>query len=253
MSGNHHLYVPGASPLHRLAPQCKLAATVLFVLAIVATPREAFGAFVAYAVILIGLTFVGQIPLTFVLRRLVIEIPFLAFALLLPVVGQGERVEVLGMSLSVAGLWAMWNILVKATLGVAATVIMAATTPVPALLHGLEHLRLPKVFVGICAFMIRYADVVTGEMHRMRVARASRGSDPRWLWQARATAASAGTSVHPLVRARRARVPRHDLTRLRRFDAAARRSFGPSRGSGWWRCASPLWASLIAALAWVLT
>ena len=42
VSGNHHLYVPGASPLHRLAPQCKLAATVLFVLAVVATPREAF-------------------------------------------------------------------------------------------------------------------------------------------------------------------------------------------------------------------
>ena len=193
MSGNHHLYVPGTSPLHRLAPQCKLAATVLFVLAVVATPREAFGAFAAYAVILVGLTFVGRIPMTLVARRLVIEIPFLAFALLLPVVGQGERVEVLGMSVSVAGLWAMWNILVKGTLGVAATVIMAATTPVPAMLHGLEHLRLPKVFVGICAFMIRYADVVTGEMHRMRVARASRGSDPRWLWQARATAASAGT------------------------------------------------------------
>jgi cobalt/nickel transport system permease protein len=193
VSGNHHLYVPGASPLHRLAPQCKLAATVLFVLAVVATPREAFGAFAAYAVILVGLTFVGHIPITFVLRRLVIEIPFLAFALLLPVVGQGERVEVLGMSLSVAGLWAMWNILVKGTLGVAATVIMAATTPVPAMLHGLEHLRLPKIFVGICAFMIRYVDVITGEMNRMRVARASRGSDPRWLWQARATAASAGT------------------------------------------------------------
>lgn len=192
MSGNHHLYLPGASPLHRLAPQCKLAATVLFVLAIVATPREAFWAFGLYALVLVALTFVGRIPLTFVLRRLVIEVPFLLFALLLPVVGQGERVEVFGVSLSVAGLWAMWNILVKGTLGVATTAIMAATTPVPALLHGLEHLRLPKVFVGICAFMIRYLDVITGEMNRMRVARASRGSDPRWLWQAKATATSAG-------------------------------------------------------------
>ena len=58
-----------------------------------------------------------------------IEVPFLVFALLLPVVGQGERVEVFGVSLSVAGLWAMWNILVKGTLGVATTAIMAATTP----------------------------------------------------------------------------------------------------------------------------
>lgn len=193
MSGHHHLYVPGASPLHRLAPQCKLVAAVLFVLTIVVTPREAFGAFAAFALILIALTFVGQIPISVVLRRLVIEIPFLAFALLLPIVGQGERVDVLGASLSVAGLWGMWNILVKGTLGVATTVIMAATTPVPDLLHGLEHLRLPKVFVGICSFMIRYAEVVSGELHRMRVARISRGSDPRWIWQARATAASAGT------------------------------------------------------------
>ena len=193
MSGHHHLYVPGASPLHRLAPQCKLAATFLFVLTIVLTPKEAFGAFAVFAAILVALTFVGRIPLTFVLRRLVIEVPFLAFALLLPVFGQGDRVDVLGFSLSVAGLWAMWNILVKGTLGVATTVIMAATTPVPDLLHGLEHLRLPKVFVGICSFMVRYADVISGEVHRMRVARASRGYDPRWLWQARATAASAGT------------------------------------------------------------
>ena len=136
---------------------------------------------------------VGQIPVTFVLRRLVIELPFVAFALLLPVVGQGEHVEVLGMSLSVAGLWGMWNILVKGTLGVATTVIMAATTPVPDLLHGLERLRLPKVFVAICGFMIRYADVIGGELHRMRVARVSRGHDPRWIWQAKAAAASAGT------------------------------------------------------------
>ena len=34
-----------------------------------------------------------------------------------------ERVEVLGLSLSVSGLWAAWNIIVKGSLGVAASVI----------------------------------------------------------------------------------------------------------------------------------
>jgi cobalt/nickel transport system permease protein len=53
-------------------------------------------------------------------------------------------------------------------------------------------LRLPKVFVAICAFMVRYADVVIGELHRMRIARVSRGHDPRWIWQARAVASTAG-------------------------------------------------------------
>ena len=116
----------------------------------------------------------------------------MAFAVLLPIVGRGERVDVVGVSLSVSGLWAAWNILVKGTLGVAATGLLTATTPIPSILHGLERLRLPKVFVAICAFMVRYADVVTGELHRMRVARESRGHDPRWIWQAKAVASSAG-------------------------------------------------------------
>ena len=35
--------------------------------------------------------------------------------------------------------------------------------------------------------MLRYLDVITGEMQRMRVAWLSRGYDPRWIWQARAS------------------------------------------------------------------
>ena len=37
--------VHAAGPLHRIAPQCKLLATVLFVFAVVATPKEQFWAF----------------------------------------------------------------------------------------------------------------------------------------------------------------------------------------------------------------
>jgi cobalt/nickel transport system permease protein len=188
----HPLYLPGASPLHRARPQCKIAASLLFVLAVVATPREALWAYGLYALLLVGLARVGRVPLAFLARRLVIEVPFLAFAVLLPVVGQGERVEVLGLPLAREGLWAAWNILVKGTLGVAASVLVAATTPVPELLRGLERLRLPRAFTTIAGFMVRYADVIADELRRMRVARLSRGYDPRWIWQARAVAATAG-------------------------------------------------------------
>jgi cobalt/nickel transport system permease protein len=136
---------------------------------------------------------VGRVPLGLLARRLVIELPFLLFAVFLPVVGQGERVEVLGVSLAVGGLWAAWNIVVKGTLGVAASTILAATTPVAELLGGLDRLRLPKALTTIAGFMVRYADVIADEVRRMRIARISRGHDPRWIWQARAVAASAGT------------------------------------------------------------
>jgi cobalt/nickel transport system permease protein len=188
----HPLYLPGASPLHRARPQCKIAASLLFVLAVVATPREAVWAYGLYALLLLGLARVGRVPLAFLARRLVIEVPFLAFAVLLPVVGQGERVEVLGLPLATEGLWAAWNILVKGTLGVTATVLVAATTPVPELLRGLERLRLPRAFTTVAGFMVRYADVIADELRRMRVARLSRGYDPRWIWQAKAVAATAG-------------------------------------------------------------
>jgi cobalt/nickel transport system permease protein len=189
----HALYLPGTSPLHRAPPQCKLAAALLLVLAVVATPREAIWAYGLYALGLAGLAGVARVPLPTLARRLLIELPFLLFALFLPLVGQGERVEVAGLALSREGLWAAWNIVAKGTLGVATSVILAATTPVPELLRGLERLRLPRAFTAIAGFMVRYADVITGEVRRMRIARICRGHDPRWLWQARAVAATAGT------------------------------------------------------------
>jgi cobalt/nickel transport system permease protein len=189
----HGLHIEADSPLHRVAPQCKVAATFLFVLAVVTTPREAFWAYAVYAVVLLVLARVGRVPIPHLLRRLVIELPFVAFAFFLPFIGRGDRVDVLGLSLSVGGLWGAWNILVKGTLGVAASMLLAATTPTIDLLHGLERLHLPRALTSIASFMIRYGEVITGEVERMRIARISRGYDPRWLWQARAIASSAGT------------------------------------------------------------
>ena len=191
--GAHQRYVSGTSRLHCAPPECKVAATVLFVVAVVSAPREAFWAYGCFAGLLTGLVVVSGVPFRLIGRRLAIDVPFVAFAVLLPFVGRGERVEVLGASLSVAGLWAAWNILVKGTLGVAATTLLATTTSVPELLCGLDRLRVPRAFTAIAGFMVRYAEVITGEVRRMRIARLSRGYDARWVWQGRAVAASAGT------------------------------------------------------------
>ena len=195
MSGGHAhgLYVHAPSRVHRLPPQCKVASTFLFIIAVVATPRDAVWAFGLYALLILLVARVARVPVTFMLRRLTIEIPFLLFAAFLPFLGTGERVEWLGVPLSVEGLWGAFNIAVKAALGASSTILLAATTPVADILHGLERLKTPRSFVTIAHFMVRYGDVITGEMRRMKVARSSRTYDPRWIWQARATAASLGS------------------------------------------------------------
>jgi cobalt/nickel transport system permease protein len=194
MSGAHAhaLYYHGHSRIHALPPECKIAAQLTFVLIVVATPREAVWAFGAYAAIVAAVALAAALPLGFVVKRLAIELPFVAFAFLLPFVASGDRIEVLGVSVSREGLWGAWNILAKGTIGVAVSVIVASTTTMPELLRGFDRLRLPKAFTSIASFMVRYLDVIAEEMRRMRIARMSRGHDPRWIWQARAVAASAG-------------------------------------------------------------
>ena len=192
-SHSHILFVHGESRVHELRPQCKLAATILFIFAVVVTPREAFWAFAAYAVLLAGVALAGKVPSRMLARRLRFEVPFVAFAFFLPLVGHGRRVDVFGISLSVAGLWGAWNIVIKGTLGVAATSLLGATTSMPDLLVGLERLRVPRVLVAIAGSMMRYAEVIAGEMQRMKIARQSRGYEPRWMWQSKAVASSAGS------------------------------------------------------------
>ena len=119
----HRFFVHGESGVHRLAPECKLVATLAFVVAVAVTPLcEVVWAFAGLdAAVLAVVAVIAHVPLRRLLRRFAIEVPFLAFALFLPFIGGGERVDVWFLSLSVSGLWGAWNIVVKATLGVAAT------------------------------------------------------------------------------------------------------------------------------------
>lgn len=191
----HRLYQHRRSPVHALPPHCKLVAVLCFVLAVVSTPREAMWAFALYAVLLAAVAATARVPVGKLLKRLLIEVPFVAFAVLMPFVAEGPRVEVPwlgGLSLSESGLWGAWNILAKGTLGVAASVLLAATTELRALLLGLQRLRLPPLLVQIASFMLRYGDVITDEMRRMRIARASRGFEARGVRHWGVLAKSAG-------------------------------------------------------------
>jgi cobalt/nickel transport system permease protein len=188
----HPLHRDSDSPVHRLPPEVKIAAMVAFTVVVVATPREAYWAFGGYALLVAVVAALARVGPGWLLSRALIELPFVLFAFALPFLGAGERVEVAGMGLSVDGLHGAWNILAKGTLGVLASLLLAATTTTRDLIVGLDRLRCPQVLTQIATFMLRYLDVLVGEARRMRVARVSRGDDPRFLWQLRGFAAGVG-------------------------------------------------------------
>lgn len=171
----HQLHFHGHSPVHTMPAHLKLLSLLSFIVLVVATPREQYWAFGIYALLLAGVVAISGVPARYLLRRMVVEVPFLVFAALMPFVATGPRVQVGPFTVSEAGLLAAWGLLAKGTLGVLASLTLGATTEPRDLLLGLERLRLPHQLVQIMGFMMRYLEVVTDELRRMRIARESRG------------------------------------------------------------------------------
>jgi cobalt/nickel transport system permease protein len=145
-----------------------------------------------HALVFVAVLVFSELPLGHVLKRMGVEVPFLAFAVFLPLLGSDPRVDVLGASLSQEGLWAAWNIVAKATLGVGASVVLVSTTEIPAILRALSELKVPATIVAIAGFMVRYLDVVGGEIARTRIAMEARGYEAKSLGNARALATAGG-------------------------------------------------------------
>ncbi|MEV6632889.1 cobalt ECF transporter T component CbiQ [Actinoplanes sp. NPDC051470] len=188
----HPLHLEHDSPLHRLPPEVKIAATLLFTIVVVVTPREHFRAFAGYAALIVIVAAIARIRPGWLAKRATIELPFVLLAFWLPFAGHGERITWLGLSLSVDGLHGAWNIVAKGTLGVLASLLLAATTSMRDLIIGLDRLRVPEVFTQIATFMLRYLDILAEDARRMRIARLSRGYDQRFLWQVKAFAVGVG-------------------------------------------------------------
>lgn len=255
-AGAHPLYRHGESAVHRIPAETKIVCLVAFVLAVVATPRELVWPYAAYGVIVAAMWWAARIPVRWALPRMLIEAPFVVLAVLLPFAEGGERTEVGGLSLSIAGLYAAWGIIAKGTLGVAAALTLAATTPAAELPAALSRLRVPAVMTSVLVLMIRYIDLLAAEAGRMRIARISRGDSPRALHQAGAVAKGVGA----LFLRSYERGERVHLAMLSRgFDGRtpnlAAVGAPPPAGRAQWAVAlSPaVGAAVVAVAAWVLS
>lgn len=240
------------SPIHALPAHLKIVGLAGFVVAVVAAPGGTVWPYGLFLVLLMGVIAIARIPVAGLVRRMVFEVPFVVFALLMPFVATGPTRTVLGLTVSQPGLWAAWALLAKGTLGVLAALSLAATTRAPELLAGFGRLRMPRQMVEIMGFMIRYQEVIGAQWRRMAVARASRGfvaASPA-SWQV------LGTALGSLFIRSYERGERVHLAMLSRGYAG---SLPPLAGevaaprASWLLVGTfPATAAAITALAWVL-
>ena len=73
----HPLHLDRPSPVHRLAPEVKILATLLFTIVVVLTPREEFRAFGGYALLLAAVAALARVPVGWLAKRATIELEVL--------------------------------------------------------------------------------------------------------------------------------------------------------------------------------
>jgi cobalt/nickel transport system permease protein len=149
------------SPIHRLPAALKMGLALGAIFIVVLPPITTLYPFLFTAVVLLGVIALSRIPLSFMVRRILIFEPFIVAVAVLALLQPG-------------GFLKFSTIVVKSTLSLVTIIVLSNTTPFTELLGVFRHLHAPPVFLTMMALMYRYVFVLVDEMQRMKRARLSR-------------------------------------------------------------------------------
>ena len=187
------------SPVHHLDARAKIIVFFSFILVGVSSPPTSLLLFGFLATGLIGIALLAQLPLGHLAKKVLVILPFLfVVAISIPfmkrdAVGGGYNLGLRGLSVSQSGLWILWNVIIKSSLGVFSIILLSSTTSFPQLIKGMEKLGSPKIFTVLVSFMYRYSFILIDEIHRIKRARDSRCFGGRWFWQSKVVGHMVGT------------------------------------------------------------
>lgn len=195
-------YREGSSAIHELDPRVKVAAVVMFVLAVNLVPEGDWLTFLIFWCGVWGAIRAAGIPVFDVVRRSAVAIPFVLAAIVIPFTVPGRalfELPVLGWEVTDLGLTRFLSILLRFGMAVQMAVLLTRVTRFPDIIWALRGLGLPPALVTIISLMYRYFFVIGDEALRMRRARAARsaklgvGSRPSALWQTRVVGLMVGS------------------------------------------------------------
>ncbi len=151
----------GSSPFHGRDARVKVLLLAAFLVALSTTRSGPTLTAICYGAIVVSGIVAGRLPLTGVLIRAAIVVPFSAtFAILTAAQGDWSRAV---------------TFLLKSYLSAGAVLVVAGTTPLPRLLRALESRGVPAFLTLVAQFLYRYLFVISEQSQHMRLAAECRG------------------------------------------------------------------------------
>lgn len=167
--------------VHRLDPRAKVLTTLCFILCVVSFHKYEISAMLPFLIYPVALVALGDLPVGYIARKIVIVIPFALLVGLFNPVFDRQVVMQIG-SLDISGGWiSCLSILLRAILTASAAIILVAITGFPAICEALEKLKMPQAFAVQLLFLYRYIFVLTDEGVRTARARQLRTFGKRGL------------------------------------------------------------------------
>ena len=154
------------SPLHRLDARAKIVGALAVLVSLALTHQSSAELLAGYAVLITALALKSQVPLLGLLLRAGLVLPFALGVAALNLFG-GDP----GRALALLG---------KSYLSAYMVLLLLATTPLHALLRGLEWFGAPRFFLMVAQFLYRYLFVLSEQAQHMRRARHCRAGGRSW-------------------------------------------------------------------------
>jgi cobalt/nickel transport system permease protein len=199
-------YQPRQSLIHKLDPRLKFVLTIAFIFTTALTPPGTWPVYILLFALILSVEIVSELGLPYVLKRAFLAFPFIlaALPLIFTIDGPpltGIQIGSWTLTITQPGLERFLSIAIKSWISIQAAIVLAATTPFPALLVAMRAVRVPRLLVAIFGLMWRYLFVLADEALRLTRARAARSGHSAIpgaktggsvLWRARVTGGMAG-------------------------------------------------------------
>jgi cobalt/nickel transport system permease protein len=144
------------SPLHILEPRSKILAFSALIISALCIPVDRGSLFFAYFFVTAILMGVSQVPLSYIVGRTLVILPFIILA---------------SLAVPWHGLSGLATLFMRAILCLMLLMLLTNTTRFVELLRGLRRLGCPQILVMNLSFLYRYLFVLTEEAMRMKQAR----------------------------------------------------------------------------------